>query len=290
MTNMGTSNFTVEHQLDICVIDLEKELDADCLAFIGPIFYGADDVIRDAIEERTDKKRKLAFFLETQGGYIEVVQRIVDTLRKHYQIVDFYVPNVAMSAGTVLVMAGDSIHMDYYSRLGPIDPQSQRPNGEMVPALGYLIQYERLIKKAQKGTLTTAELTYLVQRFDPAELYTYEQSRELSITLLKEWLVRYKFKNWEKGGKPVSKLVRTKKAAAIARLLNNTEHWHSHGRGISMEVLRRDVGLEIEDFGSSPLRHQQIRTYYRLLVDYRMRRGHGAGVLHWRGHYTPLSE
>jgi hypothetical protein len=42
--------------------------------------------------------------------------------------------------------------------------------------------------------LTTAELFYLVQSFDPVELYGYEQERELSIELLKGWLQNCKFK------------------------------------------------------------------------------------------------
>jgi len=33
----------------------------------------------------------------------------------------------------------------------------------------------------------------LIQGFDQGELYYYEQARELSIALLKEWLVKYKF-------------------------------------------------------------------------------------------------
>jgi hypothetical protein len=98
-----------------------------------------------------------------------------------------------MSAGTVLVMSGDAIHMDYASVLGPIDPQVQRGD-QLVPALGHLEQYQRLIDKSGAGTLTTAELVYLVQNFDAAELYRYEQERELSIALLEEWLVNFKFK------------------------------------------------------------------------------------------------
>ena len=51
---------------------------------------------------------------------------MVETLRHHYDIVDFVVPTHAYSAGTIFVMSGDSIYMDYYSRLGPIDPKSNR--------------------------------------------------------------------------------------------------------------------------------------------------------------------
>src|SRR4029078_10078292 len=123
------------------------------------------------------------------------IQRIVDTLRHHYSIVDFVIPNYAMSAGTVLALSGDAIHMDYYSILGPIDPQLRRSGSQrMVPALGYLVQYERLIAKSRKGELSTAELAFLLQKFDLAELYEYEQARNLSITLLREWLAKYKFK------------------------------------------------------------------------------------------------
>ena len=77
-------------------------------------------------------------------------------------------------------MAGDAIWMDYASTLGPIDPQIRR-NGQYVPALGYLEQYQRLVDKSANGDLTTAELAYLVQNFDPAELFQYEQERDLSI-------------------------------------------------------------------------------------------------------------
>jgi hypothetical protein len=49
--------------------------------------------------------------------------------------------------------------------------------------------------KSARGELT-AEMGYHVERFDPAELYSYEQARDLSIDLLKEWLVKWKFKDW----------------------------------------------------------------------------------------------
>ncbi len=120
------ANALVEQKLNECVDALEIKLNADVLAFSGAIYYGADLLIREAVEWRKQqrpKKNHLAFFLETTGGYIEVVQRIVTVLRRHYRRVEFYVPNTAMSAGTVLVMSGDDIHMDYYSILGPIDPQ-----------------------------------------------------------------------------------------------------------------------------------------------------------------------
>jgi ClpP class serine protease len=285
------ANEVIEEHLDDHLDQLEQEFAADVLSFVGPILFGADDAIRETVERRAPKRKKLSVVLETTGGYIEVVQRIVDTLRRHYETVDFVVPNYAMSAGTVLVMSGDAIHMDYYSVLGPIDPQVQRPGSDgMIPALGYLIQYERLIRKSSKSKLTTAELAFLVEKFDPAELYRYEQARELSISLLKEWLVKYKFKNWTKTetrGKAVTKQMRTRRASKIAATLNDTERWHVHGRGISMEVLRRELELKIDDFGLKPEFDRKLKGYYRLLVDYMTKLGHPSAV-HGKGLFVPV--
>jgi hypothetical protein len=117
----------------------------------------------------------------------------------------------------------------------------------------------------------------LVQNFDPAELYRYEQERELSIALLREWLVTYKFKNWTKTsdrGRTVTKQMRTQRAGRIAKLLNKTDRWHSHSRGIPMEVLRRELKLQIDDLDDTPPLARAVRKYQRLLIDYMRRRGH----------------
>lgn len=283
------SNRIIERQLTDRLKAIERAAGADVLTYVGPIYPPADDQIKDAIEELEDRRRTLWVFLETPGGYITTAERIARIFRHHYRKVEFVVPTYAMSAGTVLVMSGDGIRMDYASTLGPIDPQVRNRSGQWVPALGYLEQFGRLVQKSAAGTLTTAELTYLVQNFDPAELYRYEQERELSIALLEEWLVNYKFKNWkvtETTGTRVTKKMRTDRAREIAMRLNDANVWHSHGRGIPMEVLRRDLKLVIEDFGSDPGLMQPIHDYFRLLQDYVMRRMHDTFVVHARGNYV----
>lgn len=277
----------IEEQLDLHLAEIEEVLGANVFTILGPIVYSMDDLIRDEIEAMTPKRDRLAVLLETTGGYIEVAQRIADTLRHHYKHVEFIVPNFAMSAGTVLVMSGDAIYMDYYSTLGPIDPQVQR-SGKMVPALGYLEQYNRLIEKSQQGLITTAEMSYLLARFDPAELYSYELARELSVGLLKEWLVKYKFRDWKKTrtrGLDVTAEMLSERAEEIARILSDTKVWRSHSRGISMDVARRDLKLQIEDFDEIPQLGAKIRAYYKLLKGHIMREGHEI-VLHQRGRYS----
>ena len=90
---------------------IEDTMQADVLTFIGSLLYGSEDVVRDQVEEisKSDQKReKIVVILETDGGNIEVTQRIAETIRHHYDKVEYLVPNYAMSAGTVLVMSGDA--------------------------------------------------------------------------------------------------------------------------------------------------------------------------------------
>ncbi|HXF30474.1 MAG TPA: hypothetical protein VN522_03055 [Solirubrobacterales bacterium] len=285
------ANGIIERQLDDRINAIEVAMDADVVSYIGPMYGPADDLIKEAVEAIDERRDVLMCVLETAGGYISTAERIARIFRHHYARVDFLVPSYAMSAGTVLVMAGDSIYMDYASSLGPIDPQVALRGARLVPALGYLEQYDRLVKKSAKGQLTTAEATYLVQNFNPAELYQYEQERELSIALLKEWLVTYKFKDWNETatrGKKVTKKMKADRAAFIARKLNQTGHWHSHSRGISMAVLQKDLKLRIDDFGADETLGPRVRAYYHLLRDYWIKREHETLVLHRKGEYVGI--
>ena len=277
MTTAGVteSNRAIERLLDERIGTLERGLDADVLTYMGPIAIHTDVLVRDASEhldslgQREARREKLAFLLETGGRYVETAERIANTLRSRYKEVHFFVPNFAMSAGTVLVMSGDAIWMNYFSILGPIDPQVLRPeSNNFIPATGYLIQYERLMEKSAKGRLSTAELAYLIEKFDPGDLYAYEQQRELSVSLLKQWLVRYKFKNWtttETRKEPVTNQLKEQRAEAIARALNDPERWHSHSRGIGMDRLRDELKLVIEDFDKDPGVRDALKGYYGLL-------------------------
>ena len=73
---------------------------------------------------------------------------------------------------------------------------------------------------------------------------------------------------------------------SIGEKLNDTEVWHSHSRGIPMEVLRHNLKLLINDFGSDPALARPVHDYFRLLSDYRMRRGHEFFVLHTKGRHV----
>ena len=165
--------------------------------YFGPIVDGQENSILGIIEDLAktpDKRDCLAVILTTTGGSAAAVERYVNIIRHHYDRVIFIVPDCAYSAGTIFCMSGDSIYMDYFSVLGPIDPQVLNKEGRWVPALGYLDKINDYMRKAKEGTLTNVEAEIL-KNFDLAELRSFEQAKDLTIDLLKKWLVKYKFKN-----------------------------------------------------------------------------------------------
>lgn len=84
---MTSANEFIEQQLDERLNRLVQVLDADLLGFTGPLYRGVDDLLRLSIEDlvaRPTRRHRLAIVLTTFGGYIEVVQRMVDTVRQHY--------------------------------------------------------------------------------------------------------------------------------------------------------------------------------------------------------------
>ncbi len=271
---MKTTSLNLEAQqtLNRLLEQLEAHLEADVLCFNGPILAGVDAKVRFALEDIPNRRAKLAVILHTPGGIVEVAERIVQVIRHFYcgnnSEVAFYIPDVAMSAGTVFAMSGDSIWMDYYSRLGPIDPQVERDD-KLVPALSYLSQYNMLIDKADRGVLTDTEFAIL-RGFDQAELHKFAMARDLSISLLKEWLVQYKFKNWNKrktSGTIVTLEDKRKRAETIATTLMNHEMWGSHGRGIPMSRLTSDLNLVIDDYGTDATLSRLLRLYHSLVED-----------------------
>ena len=269
---MAVLNETVELALGHYSRVMAQKLEADVVAFIGGIRSEYIAPFRAHIEVLAGHPKKtdnLAFLLHTPGGVAEVVEQMVSIVRHHYKEVWYVVPDMAMSAGTILCMSGDKIFMDYSSALGPIDPQVPNSEGYLVPALGYLDQVERMIKKSEDGNLTDAEFAIL-QNQDLATLRRYEQARDLSVSLLKDWLVRYKFKDWDKHsstGADVTEEEKIARATEIAEALSDHRRWHSHGRMIGVRTLTEGLRLKIEDYTDDTELTQVIRQYSDLLLD-----------------------
>lgn len=267
---------------------VENKLEGTVVFLHGPLIPQVVPIFRDFIEaeKAANNLPRLVVIVHTSGGTAEAVERLVDIMRHHYEEVDFVVPRVAMSAGTILCMSGDKIYMDYSAALGPIDPQVPGPDGALIPALGLLDKVAELIERSREN-LAPAEVA-LLQEVDLSQLRAYENAKELTNDLLKSWLAKYKFKNWtahqtdtSKMGQVVTPAEKEIRAQEIATALADNNRWKSHGRFISMSSLR-ELRLRIEDFGEDPELSGAIRGYHDILLELAETRLQTPFLLHGR--------
>lgn len=265
--------------IDQRAVELEEALRSDVVFYNGRIHPALFRTFRDFIEDVKKHSRRdenaISVVLRTGGGSAETTERMVGVLRKHYNQVNFVVPDVAMSAGTIFCMSGDKIYMDYASSLGPIDPQVQLPDsGDLVPALGYIDKVAEIVKKPK---LSPADVVML-KSIDLAKLALFEQGRDLSTDLLKNWLVEFKFKDWNEHrtnnpGTPVTDPEKKKRAEEIAKELSNHKRWRSHGRNLDIQKLQ-SLRIEIDDYSDNGDLRAAIRGYNDLLTGYIDRNRH----------------
>lgn len=252
--------------------NLERILNADVFVYYGELIDGVEANVKQIIEQICSdgqKHEELYVLLTTTGGSLNPVKRIVNIFRNFYKEVNFIIPDYAYSAGTVMCCSGDKIYMDYYSVLGPIDPQVRNKDGKFVAALGYLDKINELIEKAKRNELTNAEFIIL-KDFDLAELRAYEQARDLAVDLLVEWLPKYKFKNWNihsSSQTPVTEEDKRNRAIEIAQNLSDNKEWKSHGRPISRVELGR-LKLQIDKLEDDQEAYKAVTAYHELMTDY----------------------
>lgn len=274
---MAIFDHTIQGLLTSRLEKLEEKFDADVAFYYGTIDPGYLKTFRDFVEDtciEQPQRDRFALVINTAGGSVEAAEKMVEIIRYNYSEVYFIVPDFAMSAGTILCMSGNKIFMDYSSSLGPIDPQVHNGN-EWVPALGYLDQVERMLEKSKNGDLTPAEFTVL-QNMDLAALNRYEQARNLTITLLRNWLVEHKFDDWDthsSTGDPVTRDEKEERAEEIALQLGDNKLWHSHGRFIGVQTLQNFLKLKIEDYSGNGELRTLIRSYNDLIREYISRTG-----------------
>lgn len=252
--------------------ELEAKLNCDVIVFYGDILDGVELCMQNMVENlclNEQKHKKLAVMLTTNGGSIIPVKRMVNIFRNFYSEVNFYIPDHAYSAGTVWCCSGDNIVMNYFSALGPIDPQVVNKEGKLVAALGYLDKINELIEKSRNNELTEAEFIIL-KDFDLGELRAYEQARDLAVDLLTEWLSKYKFKNWIKHGTSGNRVTEKEKkdrAKAIAEKLSDNNIWKSHSQPISREELEK-LKLKISKMEDDVETYELIKRYHSLMIDF----------------------
>ncbi len=204
--------------------------------------------------------------LETPGGDGTVAEDLVRLLRDKFDHVAFIVPGYAKSAGTIMVMAGDEILMGPASALGPIDAQMVW-QGKTFSAEALIEGMEKIKKEVtQTGVLNRAYIPIL-QNISPGELQSAENALNFARDLVKDWLAKYKFKNWDthsSTGQPVTEEEKKLRAAEIAGQLRSHKKWLTHGRSIRMDDLH-NMRLQVSDYTQDPNLGDAVHRYHTLL-------------------------
>lgn len=217
------------------------------------IDYNDETPFLEMLKNIPEEYKDIDIVLVTPGGISEVVARLVDIIRKRFETVGFILPFMAMSAGTIFCLSGDELIMSEGACIGPIDPQVlSRKAGRFVPAQAILTlisaiqeRGEQQIAKGEKPLWTDIEL---IRSIDAKEIGSARAASQLSIDLVKKYLIEYKFRNWRKhesDSREVTDAERRECAEKIAEKLCDHSFWLSHAREITREQAKVDCGLKV---------------------------------------------
>jgi hypothetical protein len=204
---------------------------------------GFSDLIQDIKEEEVD------ILINSPGGFAEVTEAIVGMLRSTFKSIRFAIPNMAKSAGTLLVLSGNELLMDHRSELGPIDPQIAYPtiDGVKREAAEDILEGFDEVKKAliTDGPAATPAYVPLLNKYSIGLLRSCRNAIQLSRELAEGWLRTYMF-----AGEPDSF-----KPRQIASFFAGRPDTLSHNRAIRIDKCL-ELGMKVTDLRG--IQHEKL--------------------------------
>lgn len=131
-----------------------------------------------------DTTKGLDLILHTPGGDIAATEAIVRYLRtKFNNDIRVIVPQIAMSAGTMIACSSKEIIMGRQSNLGPADPQFGT-----IPAQGVLDEFEKAKKEIASDPSTIPVWQTLLSKYPPTFIGECNLAIKWAQDLVTEWL------------------------------------------------------------------------------------------------------
>ncbi len=131
-----------------------------------------------------EKDRGLDLILHTPGGDVAATESIVLYLKSIFgENIRAIVPQLAMSAGTMIALSTNAIIMGKHSSLGPIDPQIGG-----IPAEGVLKEFERARQEILSDPNAAGYWQFILQKYHPTFLSSCQQAIDMSRELARKWL------------------------------------------------------------------------------------------------------
>ena len=180
-----------------------------------------------------DREKGLDLILHTPGGDVAATESIVHYLRQMFGCdMRAIVPQLAMSAGTMMACACEQIVMGKHSSLGPIDPQI----GGMA-AHGILEEFKEAKDEITKDPRTAAVWQPIVGKYNPTLIGECRKAISWAETIVTKWLSSGMFNQGNNTKKKAKKVVKELGDHALTK---------SHNRHISSEKAK-NIGLNVLD-------------------------------------------
>ena len=179
-----------------------------------------------------DRTKGLDLILHTPGGETAATESLVDYLRAMFGgNIRAVIPQLAMSAGTMIACACKEILMGKHSSLGPIDPQL----GGMA-AHGIVEEFNRAHNEIKKDQSRAFVWQPIIAKYTPTLIGECEKAIQWSNEMAKEWLVSGMLKDDHD---------RDAKADTIVKELGDHALTKSHARHLS-PARCADMGLKVK--------------------------------------------
>lgn len=169
--------------------------------------------------------------MHTPGGAIAATESIVCYLKKLFgNDIRVFVPQTAMSAGTMMALSAKQIIMGKQSNLGPIDPQF----GGMSCA-GIIEEFETAISDVTINPQAAAIWQPIIGKYHPTFIGDCKKAIDWSDSIVKQWLMDNMFSKFSDKEQRADKVLET---------LSSHNKTFSHSRHIHIDELKK-LGLEI---------------------------------------------
>jgi ClpP class serine protease len=199
-----------------------------------------------------DRSKGLDLLLHTPGGETAATESLVDYLRAMFGTdIRAIVPQLAMSAGTMIACAAKQIVMGKHSSLGPIDPQL---NGR--PAHGVVEEFNRAHAEMKADATRAYVWQPILQKYTPAFIGECEKAIEWSIEMTKDWLKSGMFE----GQQDVQKTV----DAIISELADHSVT-KSHARHLSLKRCQ-EIGLHVVPLESDQRLQEAVLSVHHACI------------------------
>lgn len=180
-----------------------------------------------------DRSTGLDLILHTPGGSPAAAEAIVNYLRSMFDSdIRVIVPQLAMSAGTMIACSAKEIIMGKQSNLGPIDPQF---NG--IPAYNIEKEFEEAKEDLAENPQNANYWAIKLQQYPAAFLKTALDAIALSGELAEEWLGSCMFDK--------NNAIDNDKIKEIVKNLNEHNGSKIHSRHFNMDFCKK-IGLRIK--------------------------------------------